>query len=102
MFPLLGKLPVLTAKKSPVGALLIGCVFGCIGLAIYFRSLIDFVAPLVFVFLGAMLHNLTGYGWVIGALLAGAYGFCRALESNDRLSAAASGPQHGASFPRVV
>jgi hypothetical protein len=90
MFPLLSKFPVLSRKLSPSAACGIGFLFGAIGLSIYFRSLLDLFAPLVFCVTLVLFHADPAVGWLAGALLSGAYGFFRAIDSNDRLAARVS------------
>jgi hypothetical protein len=90
MFPLLSKFPVLSRKLSPSASCGIGFLFGAIGLAIYFRSVLDLFAPLVFYVALVLLHPNPVAGWLAGALLAGAYGFLRAIDSNERLAAQVS------------
>jgi len=77
------KMPTLKAKKNPVVALVVGCLFGAIGVGIYFESFLDFLVPLV-VFIVATLAGL-GLGAVPGWLFAGFWGMARALDSNKRL-----------------
>jgi hypothetical protein len=87
---ILDQLPVLKKRKEPTVALVIGLLFGGLGLGIYFRSIVDFVAPiatffaLTFVSYGAQIQNL---GLIGGALVAAVYGYFRAQNSNERLSA---------------
>jgi len=83
-FPLVSKLPPLKRRTNPVVAALVGFMFGSIGLGIYFRSVLDFVAPLVVIVMLVVTNQATGAGWLVGALITGAYGFCRTLDSNDR------------------
>ena len=87
MFPLLSKLPTLRSRRNPTAAAVIGCLFGALGLAIYFRSLLDFFAAMAGYVAIAVVHGAPVTGWVVGAALAGAYGLCRAIDSNDRLTA---------------
>jgi hypothetical protein len=81
------KLPALKKDKSPNVAGVIGFLFGGIGLAFYFWSFIDLLFPVTVVVCLAVL--LKGGGWLIGALLAGTYGYFRAQTSN---AARASAP----------
>jgi hypothetical protein len=85
-FPLVSKLPPLKRRKNPVVAALVGFMFGSVGLGIYLRSLVDFVAPLVVFVMLVVMNQATVAGWLVGALIAGAYGFCRTLDSNERLA----------------
>jgi hypothetical protein len=79
------KLPTFKKEKSPGLAAVIGCLFGAIGLAIYFRSFIDFLFP-VAVTIGLTVTTSASIGWFGGVILAGVYGFYRAQSSNERLA----------------
>jgi hypothetical protein len=80
---LLDKLQPLNMKRNPAIAAVLGLVFGGLGLAIYLRSIIDFVIPvLIAVVLTITVGDL---GWFIGACLASGYGYFRVVTSNERL-----------------
>ena len=79
--------PPLARRTDPMAALVIGLVFGGLGLGIYFRSFRDAVAPVLIVIVLAALFGSTG-GVMFGAALAGVYGFQRAESSNRRLAVA--------------
>jgi hypothetical protein len=85
-FALIGKLPPLKRKKSPVAACLVGLALGSIGLGLYFRSFLDFLAPLVILVFVITFSGSPAAGWLLGALLTSAYGFFRAVDSNARLA----------------
>ncbi len=69
------KLPPVKDKNAGVACAL-GFFFGGIGLAIYFRNIIDLVFPLAIgIFLTIFLG--TDMGWFAGALLAATYGYFR-------------------------
>lgn len=93
---ILNKLPVLGRRKIPSLAFVIGFLFGGVGLGLYFRPFIDFLAPIVLM----LTLSLAGYGVAeegaifIGAFMAGIYGAFRAADSNDRLSAASPHASH--------
>lgn len=85
----LNKLPVLKKRRLPSLAFAIGFLFGGVGLGLYFRSFIDFLAPIAVI----LALSLAGYGvgsggYLVGAFIAGLYGAFRAANSNDRLAAA--------------
>jgi len=98
-------LPTLKNPKDPTTALLVGLVFGGIGLAVYFRKVIDFFIPIGIVIALEILHTqLQGQGLIYiaaGALIAAAYGYLRAKYSNEMLAQA---PGNGAisSSPSIV
>ncbi len=101
-FPFLSKIAPLKTKKNPALAAVIGFAFGSIGLGLYLRSLLDFVAPIVVIVLLAVAHQMTAGGWVVGALITGAYAFCRVVDSNARLSPQQSAAPSGAVAPGVA
>jgi hypothetical protein len=79
---ILGSLPVLKKDKNAGLAAIIGLLVGCIGIGIYFGSLLDFaIGFLVVIVALALLH--TG-GVLVGAAFAGIYGALRVLDSNKR------------------
>ncbi|MDM3858530.1 MAG: hypothetical protein PT118_01520 [Aphanizomenon gracile PMC644.10] len=80
---LMNSLPPLHAKKEPTVALIVGILFGGIGLGIYFRSFVDFV--LLFGIAIAITFAFGDPGIVAGVILAGLYGYFRAVESNKRV-----------------
>jgi len=83
-------LPVLKKAKNPTTALVIGFLFGGIGLAIYFRKVIDFFIPVfAAIVLQIFYSQLRGQGTLYilaGAVLAAAYGYMRATSSNEALA----------------
>jgi len=83
-------LPVLKKTKNPTAALIIGFLFGGIGLAIYFRKVIDLFIPLFAVIMLEIFHSqLRGQGELYilgGAVVAAAYGYMRATSSNQALT----------------
>jgi hypothetical protein len=84
--PIMSNLPLLSKKRSPNLACLIGFLTGGIGLGFYFRSFVDALLPLAI--LGAFAKELGPFGWVGGAVLAALYGCFRAQTSNVRREAA--------------
>jgi len=77
------KMPTLKSKKNPAVAFVVGCLFGSIGVGIYFKSFLDFLVPFV-VFIVATIVGV-GIGALPGWLFAGFWGMTRALDSNKRL-----------------
>jgi hypothetical protein len=76
-------MPTLESKKSPVAAFFIGCLFGAIGIGIYFKSFLDFLVPFVILIIAIIIG--AGIGGVPGWLFAGFWGMMRSLDSNHRL-----------------
>lgn len=71
-------------RKNPLIAAVVGFLFGFIGIGIYFKSWKDlFICFLIFLPL-----IFTGVGAPVGWCIAGAYGFFRALNSNEKLDGA--------------
>jgi hypothetical protein len=83
-------LPVLKKTKNPTTALIVGFLFGGVGLAIYFRKIIDFFIPVFAVIMLEIFYSqLRGNGelYVLGgAIVAAAYGYMRATSSNQALA----------------
>jgi hypothetical protein len=77
-------------RTSPQWAAAIGFVFGGIGLAIYFRSFVDFIAPIAIAIVAIILVGEVG--WLAGAIIAAIYGFSRSHDSNRRLDEAEASP----------
>ena len=82
-------LPPLGADKNVGLATVIGILTGGIGLALYFRSLRDFVpvdltAGLVMVGALAFGANPFGVAAIAGPVIGGLYGWWRARSSNSR------------------
>jgi hypothetical protein len=76
-------LPPLRTRTNPLSALLVGCVFGPIGIGIYFRSVIDVLIPFALLVASA----IPG-GWVGGVIawpFAGLRGWLRSYNSNKLL-----------------
>jgi hypothetical protein len=84
---LLDALPPLRRTTNANIACLVGLLTGGLGLAVYFRSVVDFAVP-VAVAVAATLW-LGDFGVLGGAVLAGIYGFARSTNSNERLAQAA-------------
>jgi hypothetical protein len=84
-------LPPSRKLRNPVTAAIIGFLFGGIGLAFYFKSVIDFLVPVGFavatVALAAATSAPSGTGYLAGAIIAARWGYYRARQSNLRLAA---------------
>lgn len=89
MLPFLDKMPPLTKRKNAALGLVIGLLFGCIGTGIYFRTFLDFLVPFVVLVVLAVLG--VGLGALPGWVFAGLWGMVRAIDSNNKLDAMASG-----------
>jgi hypothetical protein len=77
-------------RTNPQLAAAIGFLFGGIGLAIYFRSFVDFVVPIgIAIIAQLVVTKLVGadvvLGWLAGAIIASIYGLSRSVDSNNRL-----------------
>jgi hypothetical protein len=81
---LLNNMEPLSTCKSPTIALLVGFLFGAIGIGIYFLSIADFFICM-FVFL-ILLVIIPGVGGIPGWWFAAIYGYLRAINSNNRIS----------------
>ncbi|HZF89987.1 hypothetical protein [Streptomyces sp.] len=85
MDQILDRLPRLARKRNPQVAAFWGFVLGGLALGIYFRSFIDFIMPIIFVVV--MTYFVGDLGFLVGAVVASAYGYFRAENSNKRLEA---------------
>ena len=83
IFTIFDKLPPLRTRKDPGVAVVVGLLVGGIGLAVYLRSIVDLVIPIVIA--GAFVAAIGDPGWLVGAALSAAYGYFRVLNSNARL-----------------
>jgi hypothetical protein len=84
---LIGNMKPLEREKDPAVACLIGFFFGGVGLGIYFKSFVDFLMPIGVTLALYALNGVFGNaGWFIGAIVAGLYGYYRALTSNAKLA----------------
>jgi hypothetical protein len=87
------EMPPLHEMKNLNWAAAIGFLFGGIGLAIYFRSVIDGVLPIAIMIVAIIAANVVGgsltvFGWLGGAIIASLYGYYRAQTSNENRVAA--------------
>jgi hypothetical protein len=80
-------IPTLSRDRSPTVALIVGFLFGAIGLGIYFRSFLDFVVSLAVCVLAA--SQIGASGLLVSGLIIGVWGYLRAHNSNGRRRAAA-------------
>jgi hypothetical protein len=82
----------LRKERNPVKAAIIGFLFGGIGLGLYFKSVIDFLAPVAFAVattaVAAATAKQTAIGFIGGCLIAARWGYYRAHQSNARLATA--------------
>jgi hypothetical protein len=89
-------LPALKSEKNPTVALIVGFLFGGVGLAIYFRKVIDFFIPVFACIVLAVFHSqLRGQGELYvaaGAVIAACYGYLRARSSNEMLATGRQAP----------
>ncbi|WP_433802942.1 hypothetical protein [Actinomycetospora sp. CA-084318] len=77
---LMRKLPAPHGKNAGVAAG-IGLVFGGIGLAVYFRNIIDLILPVgIFLALAVVLGD---YGVLAGAVIAAVYGYYRVIVAQE-------------------
>ena len=70
-------------------------LFGGIGLGIYFRSFVDFIAPIAIAIVVSLVAiklvgTGAGLGWLAGAIIASLYGFTRSQDANKRLDEVAA------------
>ncbi|MEA2192711.1 MAG: hypothetical protein QOI73_2832 [Solirubrobacteraceae bacterium] len=84
VYQVLDKLPTLSGRRSANLACLLGLLFGGLGLAVYFRTVVDFVLPIGIAI--ACVVAFGDVGWIGGAVIASLYGFARADNSNQRLA----------------
>lgn len=68
-------------RRSPGIAAVIGFVFGGIGLAIYFKNVVDLFFPIGVAIAAGLI--LGGGGVLAGAIVAALYGFYRAHLANS-------------------
>jgi hypothetical protein len=74
------KLPPVRGKNAGV-ACVVGFIFGGIGLAVYFRNVVDVFIPLG-VGLALMILARTDIGWLAGSVVAALYGYYRVQFSD--------------------
>jgi hypothetical protein len=84
--------PVLKKEKSPQVAAALGFFFGGVGLGLYFWSFVDFILPILITvvlsfIITAIAEDASGTAWLVGASIAGVYGYLRADNSNRRRKA---------------
>jgi hypothetical protein len=99
------RFPPLTRRTSPQLSAALGFFFGGIGLAIYFRSFVDFIAPIAIAIVASLiakkLFGVAELGLLAGAIIASLYGLSRSQDANRRLDeqAASAGPPEPAARP---
>jgi hypothetical protein len=89
LLDLFNRLPAFKSHKDPALALILGLVFGGIGLGIYLRSWLDAIFPLIVVILLSV--KFPSGGILYGAAIAGVWGCLRVVSSNRQLEAQAHG-----------
>ena len=78
------EMPPLRKERDPGTAAIIGFFFGGIGLGIYFGSFIDFIIPLLIAI--GLWTTLSQVGLIGGVVIATAWGYFRAVSSNEKLA----------------
>ncbi len=81
---LMRKLPPVPGRNAGLASVL-GFLFGGIGLAIYFRNVVDLFFPMAIAVLGTVLIGADA-GWLAGALVAALYGYYRVILSTAPVS----------------
>jgi hypothetical protein len=85
-------LPPLRKERSPAKAAVIGFLFGGLGLGLYFKSVIDFLIPVLLCIATAAVAAAAahqaggGVGYLAGCMIAARWGYHRARQSNTRLA----------------
>ncbi|HME78741.1 MAG TPA: hypothetical protein VKI00_24740 [Mycobacterium sp.] len=78
------RLPSVKGKNAAV-ACIVGFIFGGIGLAVYFRNVVDLVFPVAVAFAASLVIGaLNAGGWLAGALFAALYGYFRVQLSEQQ------------------
>jgi hypothetical protein len=84
-------LPPVKKERSPVKAAIIGVLFGGLGLGLYFKSVIDFLIPMLLYIASMAVLTVNTTGSAVGVLgaatVAGRWGYYRARQSNARRAA---------------
>jgi hypothetical protein len=80
---LLRRFPPLSRRRNPNIAAALGFVLGGVGLAIYLRSFIDFIVPVLLAV--GMIYFVGDLGALVGAAVASAWGYARVTVSNESL-----------------
>jgi hypothetical protein len=76
------RLPSVRGKSAAV-ACIVGFLFGGIGLAVYFRNVVDLFFPVAVAFAASLVIGLNA-GWLAGAVLAALYGYFRVQLSEQQ------------------
>lgn len=82
--PFLTRLSPLNGKRNESLAAIIGFLFGGIGLAIYLRSVVDGLLPLLIVLVMPSLGVDSFSAILIGGIIAALWGYFRVQDSNQR------------------
>jgi hypothetical protein len=83
---IMDSLPSLADRKKPWLAFILGFLLSGIALGIYFRSWVDLIVPTAIWLVLIAAPGDAGF-WV-GAVIGGLWGLLRAVNSNQRLTAA--------------
>ena len=83
---IMSSLPLLRARKNPWLAFVLGFLLSGVALGVYFRSWIDLIVPTVIWLVLIVTPGDAGF-W-LGAVIGGLWGLLRAVNSNERLTAA--------------
>ena len=83
---IMDSLPSLADRKNPWLAFILGFLLSGIALGIYFRSWVDLIVPTAIWLVLIAAPGDAGF-WV-GAVIGGLWGLLRAVNSNQRLTAA--------------
>jgi hypothetical protein len=86
---IMDSLPSLADRKKPWLAFILGFLLSGIALGIYFRSWVDLIVPTAIWLVLIAAPGDAGF-WV-GAVIGGLWGLLRAVNSNQRLTAAGVG-----------
>ena len=79
-------LPPVRSSKNPWLAFVLGFLLSGIALGIYFRSWVDLIVPTAIWLV--LIATPGDAGFWIGAVIGGVWGLLRAVNSNERLTAA--------------
>lgn len=78
------RLPPVRGKSAAV-ACLVGFMFGGIGLAVYFRNVVDVFFPIAVAIAASLVIGLD-VGWLAGALVSALYGYFRVQLSEQQVN----------------
>jgi hypothetical protein len=78
------RLPSVRGKNAAI-ACIVGFMFGGIGLAVYFRNVVDLFFPVAVAIAASLVIGLD-VGWLAGALVTALYGYFRVQLSDQQTS----------------